>query len=109
MASQTSCVTKAQDPQDSFSLLAVCDSEGAQNSSSTQSINRIQTKVTSFTAFTRVQKANRLEKRREVCVSYSSFEHELERWGFPFLTGPVSFLSLKIVIFSVILRSLHPC
>lgn len=67
VASQTSCVTKAQDPQDSFSLLAVCDSEGAQNSSSTQSFNRIQTKVTSFTAFTRVQKANRLEKRRESC------------------------------------------
>ena len=100
MASQTSCLTKAQDPQDSFSLLAVCDSEGTQNNSSTQSFNRIQTKVTSFTAFTRVQKANRLEKRREVCVSYSSFEHELERWGFPFLTGPVSFLSLKIVIYT---------
>ncbi|XP_074606012.1 protein FAM227A-like [Acropora palmata] len=67
VASQTSCVTKAQDPQDSFSLLAVCDSEGAQNSSSMQSLNRIQTKVSSFTAFTRGQKANRLEKRRESC------------------------------------------
>lgn len=67
VVSQTSCVTKAQDPQDSFSLLAVCDSEGAQNSSSTQSLNRIQTKVSSFTAFTRGQKANRLEKRRESC------------------------------------------
>ena len=66
MASQTSCVTKAQDPRDSFSLLAVCDSEGEKNSSSTQSLNRVQTKVSSFTAFTGVQKANRLGKRREV-------------------------------------------
>lgn len=68
-ASQVSGVTNPEELRDSVNRLAPHHANERRSSATSQSFSRLQAKVSSFSAFTGVQKSNRAEKRREVCSS----------------------------------------
>ena len=61
-------VTNNEESCDTVNRLTVCHANEEKESSASRSpsLNRLQAKVSSFTAFTGVHKANQAEKRREV-------------------------------------------
>lgn len=67
MASQSSGTTKNQDTRNSSKRLTVYDPKDEKDSSSWVSMNHVQARVSSLSAFKGIHKANRLEKRRESC------------------------------------------
>lgn len=62
-------VTNNEESCDTVNRLTVCHANEEKESSASRSpsLNRLQAKVSSFTAFTGVHKANQAEKRRESC------------------------------------------
>lgn len=67
--SHNTSVINTEELRDSVNRLAPHHVNEERASASTQSLSRLQAKVSSFNAFTGVQKSNRAEKRREVCSS----------------------------------------
>lgn len=68
-ASNSTGVINTEELRDSVNRLAPHHVNEEKASASSQSLSRLQAKVSSFNAFTGVQKSNRAEQRREVCFS----------------------------------------
>ena len=68
-ASYNTSMINTEELRDSVSRLAPHHVNEERASASSQSLSRLQAKVSSFNALTGVHKSNRAEKRREVCSS----------------------------------------
>lgn len=68
-ASQNTSVTNAEELRDSVNRLAPIHANRDRGSATSQSLSRLQAKVSSYSAFASVHKSNRVEKRREVSFS----------------------------------------
>lgn len=66
-ASHNSVVTNTEELRDNVDRLAPYNANEERASVTSTSLSHLQAKVSSFSAFTGVQKSNRVEKRREVC------------------------------------------
>lgn len=66
-ASHNSVVTNTEELRDNVDRLAPYNVNEERASVTSTSLSHLQAKVSSFSAFTGVQKSNRVEKRREVC------------------------------------------
>ena len=72
--SHNTSVINTEELRDSVTRLAPPHVNEERSSASSQSLSRLQAKVSSFNAFAGVQKSNRAEKRREVCNKHERVE-----------------------------------